>query len=70
MLTMLDARNDRIKKNLNLEAKIQAREDSEKAIAEFLKANPDVGLLIRKGKKVLYRFRNNVYEELKNPCVL
>ena len=62
MLTLHDATKERHLKHALFNAKLDKIEAKQKAedkkIADFLMANPDVGVLIKNGKKVLYRFVN------------
>lgn len=58
MYTLQDAKKEKELYNLKLFAKMDARAEEEKRIETFLLANPDVGVLIKNGKKVFYRFIN------------
>lgn len=66
MFTYQDARNEKLAINAKLFAKQDAAVAKQKLIDGILKANPQIGILMRKGKHVYY-VNFPQYQEAKNP---
>jgi beta-lactam-binding protein with PASTA domain len=54
MYTLQDAINEKKMMDANLYAKIDKQAAEEKRIADILRNNPQIGVLIKKGKTVYY----------------
>jgi hypothetical protein len=78
MYTLRDAQRERLQENAKFDAKMEKREfeealerERQNVINIILKENPQIGVLMRKGKHVYYTYpAGGEYREAKHPSYL